>query len=117
MAGLGNIYSCESLYHAGIHPTRAIGSLSANDRIGSLSANDRNRLVRAIKNTLRAAIQRGGSTLDDYRGTEGQSCDYDRYFAVFAKEGRRCPKCACEAGVKRIVQQGRSTFLCPSLQF
>jgi hypothetical protein len=78
--------------------------------IGSLSANERNKLARAIKSTLRAAIRRRSSTLDDYRGTEGQSGDYDRYFAVFSKEGRPCPKCACITCVNRIIQHGRSTY-------
>jgi formamidopyrimidine-DNA glycosylase len=107
VAGLGNIYSSESLYRAGLLPTRAVSSLSAHDR---------KRLVRAIKSTLHAAARRGGSTLDDYRGTEGQSGDYDRYFSVFSKEGHPCPKCTCETGIKRIIQQGRSTYYCPTLQ-
>lgn len=107
IAGLGNIYSSESLYRAGILPTRAIASLSVHER---------NKLVKAIKTTLRSAVRRGGSTLDDYRGAEGQSGDYDRYFAVFSKEGYPCPKCTCETGVKRIIQQGRSTYYCPTLQ-
>lgn len=107
VAGLGNIYSSESLYRAGILPTRAIDSLSEYER---------NKLVTAIKGTLRSAIRRGGATLDDYRGTEGQSGDYERYFSVYSKEGEPCPKCVCATGVRRIVQQGRSTYYCPTLQ-
>jgi formamidopyrimidine-DNA glycosylase len=107
VAGLGNIYSCEILYHAGILPTRATASLSLSERKS---------LVRAIKSTLRAAIVRGGSTLDDYRGTEGQSGDYDRFFAVFANEGGPCPRCTCKTGIKRIIHHGRSTYYCQKLQ-
>ena len=62
--------------------------VSVSRTIGSLSADERNKLAGAIKSTLRAAMRRGGSTLDDYRGTESQSGDYGRYFAVFSKEGR-----------------------------
>jgi formamidopyrimidine-DNA glycosylase len=56
------------------------------------------------------------ATLDDFRGTEGEAGDFDRAFAVFAKAGLPCPKCRCRDGVKGIVQQGRSTFLCPEIQ-
>jgi formamidopyrimidine-DNA glycosylase len=107
VAGLGNIYACESLFRAGIAPSRPVHSLTAQDRA---------RLVRAIKSILRAAISRGGSTLDDYRNTEGEAGDYDRQFAVFRREGRPCPGCTCSTGVLRVLQSGRSTYYCATKQ-
>jgi formamidopyrimidine-DNA glycosylase len=74
VAGLGNIYACESLYHARIRPDRQIASLTAEECA---------RLVKAIKSTLRSAIGHGGSTLEDYRNTEGAAGNYDLKFAVF----------------------------------
>jgi formamidopyrimidine-DNA glycosylase len=107
VAGLGNIYSCESLYHARIRPDRRWDSLSTEELL---------HLVKAIRSTLRSAIKHGGSTLEDYRDTEGEAGNYDSKFAVFNHEGLRCPKCECDAGVVRIKQAGRSTFFCPSKQ-
>jgi len=107
VAGLGNIYVCESLFHAGIDPRRLTRSLTQDELA---------RLVCAIKRVLKKAVQRGGSTLDDYRGTEGEAGDFDRYFAVYAKEGQPCPRCTCVGGVTKITQQARSTFFCATLQ-
>ena len=103
VAGLGNIYVCESLFRAGINPRRPVNSLTANER---------SRLVRAIKSILSAAVARGGSTLDDYRDTEGQAGDYDRSFAVYGRTGQPCPACTCSTGVIRAIDGGRSTFYC-----
>lgn len=107
VAGLGNIYACESLYRARISPERAVGTLTRDDRV---------LLVRAIKHTLRAAIARGGSTLADYRGTEGEAGDFETQFAVFGRDGLRCPSCKCDGNIVRVVQNGRSTYFCPVLQ-
>jgi formamidopyrimidine-DNA glycosylase len=107
VAGLGNIYSCESLYHARIRPDRPIVSLSLGEC---------RRLVEAIKRVLHAAIDCGGATLNDYRGTEGEAGNYDRFFGVFNREGLPCPDCVCSEGVARIIQGGRSTYFCPVLQ-
>jgi formamidopyrimidine-DNA glycosylase len=107
VAGLGNIYSCESLFEASIDPRR---------KAHSLTPEERTRLVASIKSILRAAIRRGGSTLDDYRGTEGEAGDYDSQFAVFRREGKPCPNCRCSTGVKRLFEGGRSTYFCPVYQ-
>jgi formamidopyrimidine-DNA glycosylase len=107
VAGLGNIYSCESLFKARIDPRRRLSSITLKERLN---------LIRSIKSVLRLAISRGGSTLDDYRNTEGEAGDYDRLFAVFGQEGKRCPKCRCSTGVTRIREGGRSTYFCPVYQ-
>jgi formamidopyrimidine-DNA glycosylase len=103
VAGLGNIYTCESLFHARIHPHRPVRSLTEADR---------RRLVKVIKEILQNAVERGGSTLNDYRETEGEAGDYDRFFAVFGKSGQSCPGCTCSASIVRLTDAGRSTFVC-----
>ena len=104
VAGLGNIYVCEALYRAGIHPRRASGSLSL-ERL--------RRLVPAIKAVLDEAIAAGGSSLRDFASPAGELGYFSKSFAVYDREGADC---ACGGKVRRIVQGGRSTFYCPRCQ-
>ena len=104
VAGLGNIYVCEALYRARVHPKRAGGSVSL-DRL--------DRLVAAIKAVLAEAIEAGGSTLRDFASPDGELGYFSKTFAVYDREGQPC---GCGGTVKRIVQGGRSTFYCPACQ-
>jgi formamidopyrimidine-DNA glycosylase len=104
VAGLGNIYVCEALYRAGIHPARAGGSISL-ERL--------KRLVTAIHDVLAEAIAAGGSTLRDFVSPDGELGYFSKAFAVYDREGQHC---GCGGTVKRIVQGGRSTFYCPRCQ-
>jgi formamidopyrimidine-DNA glycosylase len=104
IAGLGNIYVCEALFRAGIHPTRAGGSVSL-ERL--------QRLVTAIQEVLAEAIAAGGSTLRDFTSPDGELGYFAKKFAVYDRQGQPC---ACGGTVRRIVQGGRSTFYCPGCQ-
>ncbi|HEX6660527.1 MAG TPA: bifunctional DNA-formamidopyrimidine glycosylase/DNA-(apurinic or apyrimidinic site) lyase [Sphingomicrobium sp.] len=104
VAGLGNIYVCEALYRAGIHPTRAGGSISL-ERL--------RRLVPAIRDVLAEAIEAGGSSLKDFVSPDGELGYFSKAFAVYDREGKAC---RCGGTVRRIVQGGRSTFYCPQCQ-
>ena len=104
VAGLGNIYVCEALHRAGIHPMRAGGSIST-ERL--------KRLVPAIHDVLSEAIAAGGSTLRDFASPDGELGYFSKNFAVYDREGKAC---SCGGKVKRIVQGGRSTFYCPRCQ-
>ena len=104
VAGLGNIYVCEALHRAGIHPARAGRSISLN-RL--------ERLVPAVHDVLAEAIEAGGSTLRDFASPDGELGYFSKRFAVYDREGQQC---ACGATVRRIVQGGRSTFYCPKCQ-
>jgi formamidopyrimidine-DNA glycosylase len=104
VAGLGNIYVCEALYRAGIHPQRAGGSISL-DRL--------KRLVPAIHGVLAEAIAAGGSTLRDFAAPDGELGYFSKSFAVYDREGQPCVR---GGTVRRIVQGGRSTFYCPRCQ-
>ena len=105
VAGLGNIYVCEALFDSGISPKR----LAAN--VGRARAD---RLVVAIRDVLSAAIAAGGSTLKDYANAEGGLGYFQHSFKVYGREGAPCVSCG--KAVARIVQSGRSTFLCSSCQ-
>jgi formamidopyrimidine-DNA glycosylase len=104
VAGLGNIYVCEALHRAGIHPKRAGGSVSL-ERL--------ERLVPAIQQVLGEAIAAGGSTLRDFAAPDGELGYFPKSFAVYDREGKPCP---CGGTVRRVVQGGRSTFYCPQCQ-
>ena len=103
-AGLGNIYVCEALHRAGIHPRRTGGSVS----LARLR-----RLVPAIHDVLAEAIAAGGSTLRDFASPDGELGYFSKRFAVYDRERQAC---GCGGTVRRMVQGGRSSFYCPRCQ-
>lgn len=113
VAGLGNIYVCEALFHAGIDPARPAADIGSRE-VG--------RLVPAIRQVLLEAIEAGGSSLRDYVQTNGELGYFQKQFAVYDREGQPCPGCDCGAaegkgpGVRRMVQSNRSTYYCPRRQ-
>jgi formamidopyrimidine-DNA glycosylase len=107
VAGLGNIYVCEALHRAGIHPGRVAAGVSRG-RV--------ERLAGEIRATLLEAIAAGGSSLRDYRHTDGELGYFQHAFRVYDREGAPCPTPGCRGTVRRIVQSGRSTFYCPRCQ-
>jgi len=107
VSGLGNIYVCEVLYRAGIHPGRKAGEISVK-RIRSL--------VPLIREVLNEAIAAGGSSLRDYRQTDGELGYFQHNFAVYDQVGNPCPTDGCQRTIDRIVQSGRSSFFCPQCQ-
>ncbi len=111
VAGLGNIYVCEALFRARQSPKRRASTIA--DRNGKPNARAQ-ALVDAIKAVLNDAIKAGGSSLRDHRRADGSLGDFQHNFQVYDREGQPCP--GCKGKVKRIVQNGRSTFYCPSCQ-
>ncbi|HWI29201.1 MAG TPA: bifunctional DNA-formamidopyrimidine glycosylase/DNA-(apurinic or apyrimidinic site) lyase [Stellaceae bacterium] len=107
VAGLGNIYVSESLYHAGLSPRRL-----AETVVGPRAE----RLALAIRDVLERAIAAGGSSLRDYVQASGELGYFQHHWAVYGKEGEQCPGCDCGKGIRRIVQGGRSTFYCAKRQ-
>jgi formamidopyrimidine-DNA glycosylase len=113
VAGLGNIYVCEALYRARLSPKRMASTIA--DRKGA--PNERAiALVDAIKAVLNDAIKQGGSSLRDYKLTDGALGMFQHNFRVYDREGQKCSTPGCAGTIKRIVQNGRSTFYCPSCQ-
>jgi formamidopyrimidine-DNA glycosylase len=107
VAGLGNIYVCEALFRAGIHPVRAAG------RIGAARLD---RLAAVIRTVLSEAIEAGGSSLRDYRQADGELGYFQHNFRVYDRAGQPCVTPGCPGTVRRIVQSGRSTWFCPRCQ-
>ncbi len=110
VAGLGNIYVCEALFRARLSPLRLAHTVA-----GPRAA----RLVPHIKATLAEAIAAGGSSLRDYVQPDGELGYFQHAWKVYGRAGFACERCpgppGC-AGVRRIVQSGRSTFYCGRTQ-
>jgi formamidopyrimidine-DNA glycosylase len=105
VAGLGNIYTSESLFRAHIHPARSADSLERAEVAA---------LHRAVRKVLREAVEAAGTTFRDFRAVNGRPGRFQRSLAVYAREGEPCRR--CERPVQRIVQAGRSTFFCAACQ-
>lgn len=107
VAGLGNIYVCEALFRAGIHPARR------GDRIAAKRLSP---LVPIIREVLSDAIAAGGSSLRDFRNTGGELGYFQHRFDVYGREGEPCHAEGCTGTIERITQSGRSSFFCPNCQ-
>ena len=111
ICGIGNIYASEALFLAKILPTR---------KANSLSQTECSILLNKIKETLLNAIKAGGSTLRDYKKPDGSLGYFQNSHCVYNKTGQPCPSCSCNlsktGGIKKIIQNGRSTFFCATKQ-
>jgi formamidopyrimidine-DNA glycosylase len=113
VAGLGNIYACEALHRARISPLKLAGTLATKS---GKPTKKTEALVEGIKAVLESAIKAGGSSLRDYRHTDGRLGRFQHRFKVYGREGKPCKRSGCGGIVRRIVQSGRSTFFCPTCQ-
>jgi formamidopyrimidine-DNA glycosylase len=113
VAGLGNIYVCEGLHRALLSPKRRAGTIALRSGAPHERAH---RLVEGIKAVLGDAIKAGGSSLRNHRRTDGELGAFQHNFRVYDREGKACVTPGCRGSVRRIVQQGRSTFFCPVCQ-
>ena len=105
VTGVGNIYANEALYHAGVHPMRAAGRISAERW---------DRIAKAVRATLERAVAKGGTTLRDFASADGAPGYFLAECAVYGREGKPCRK--CRTPIRAIRQGQRSTFFCPRCQ-
>ncbi len=105
VVGVGNIYANESLFYAGIRPTKAAQRLTKAETI---------RLVEAVKSVLQRAILAGGSTLRDFVNSNGQSGYFQQQYMVYGRSGETCR--VCGSLIMKITQGQRSSFYCPHCQ-
>ena len=105
IAGVGNIYADEALFRARIHPLVPAGRLKR----AQLAA-----LRDAVRDVLRAGIDAGGSTIDDFRHADGVRGSFQDSFQVHRRRGEPCPVCGDE--VVKLVAAGRGTYVCQTCQ-
>jgi len=105
VVGVGNIYANEALFQAGIHPLRPGRSLSPAEGKS---------LQEAIVSVLGKAVERGGTTLNDYRDADGEPGFFQLDLAVYGREEEPCPRCGGK--IVRLRHEGRSSFLCEACQ-
>jgi formamidopyrimidine-DNA glycosylase len=103
--GVGNIYADESLFRAGIRPTRAAGRLT-RERLDRLHA--------ALRRVLLEAIRARGSSVSDYVDADGERGFFQIRHRVYQRTGEPC--LACGTPIRRITLAGRSTHFCPVCQ-
>lgn len=111
IAGLGNIYVCESLWRSHLSPKRAAATLGAKTASARKKSDI---LARNIRDVIHDAIKAGGSSLRDYMHTDGSLGYFQHQFSVYDREGKTCPECG--KPISRIVQSGRSSFYCTHCQ-
>ncbi len=105
VAGVGNIYANEALFHARIHPRVPAGTISLKRYAA---------LVPAVQTTLREAIEAGGSSLRDWRHADGGLGYFQQRYFVYGREGEACR--VCGSAIRSIRQGQRATYYCPRCQ-
>ncbi len=105
VAGVGNIYACEALFHAGIHPLTPAGKLTRPSC---------ERLAQAIRSTLSAAVAAGGSSLRNFAHADGELGYFQLNTRVYDRAGLPCKTCATR--ISQITQGQRSTYFCSHCQ-
>ena len=105
VVGVGNIYASESLFSAGIRPTRAAGKVSLADYES---------LAQIIRIVLSRSIEQGGTTLKDFVNSDGQPGYFAQQLNVYGRAGQPCP--SCKTPIKSKVIGQRNSFYCPHCQ-
>ena len=106
VVGIGNIYASEALHISGISPLRTAKSLSKEEC---------KKLVQACKNILKKAIKAGGTTLKDFKKSDGKPGYFKQQLNVYGRAKAHCM--SCQIGIIEMVKVNqRSTFYCPSCQ-
>jgi len=105
IAGIGNIYADEILFKARIHPFR---------KANSLTEIEIKRVFNAIKPILKLSVDKGGSSVSDFRGIDGSKGSFQTMTKVYNHEGEKCYR--CKGKVERIKLGSRSCYYCPECQ-
>jgi formamidopyrimidine-DNA glycosylase len=116
VAGVGNIYACESLFHAGVSPRLPARKLT-RDQTERLRSALRKTLTEAIRFVSGVALDWPGTGERDglfYYGRAEGAPEYEECLCVYDREDQPCP--VCRTPIRRIVQAARSTFYCPRCQ-
>ncbi|UCD18837.1 MAG: bifunctional DNA-formamidopyrimidine glycosylase/DNA-(apurinic or apyrimidinic site) lyase [candidate division WOR-3 bacterium] len=104
-AGMGNIYSDEALFRAGIRPMR---------RANRITDKEIQKLQRMLKDVITDGIANFGTSVSDYKRTDGKEGSFQKVLHVYGREGEPCRKCGSKIVLKKIGNRG--TRYCPKCQ-
>lgn len=105
IAGIGNIYADEALYHARLHPKRYSHTLTDSEV---------DKLFVGIRKALLLGLENDGASIDNYRKPDGSQGEMQQALVAYGREGEPCYRCS--HAMVRVVLGGRSTFFCPECQ-
>ena len=103
IAGVGNIYSDEALWRAGLNP---------EERIKNIPASYFKKLFVGLKSVLLKGIDFGGDSMSDYRNIDGKRGRFQEQHRAYRKTGQKCSKPGCKGIILRKVVGGRSAHFC-----
>ena len=107
VSGLGNIYVNEALFLSKINPLKQCKNLKRKSIIN---------LIYNIRKVLRVAINKGGSSIRDFKNAHGKTGNYQQFFNVYGQENKNCSRISCKGKIKKISISSRSSFYCNSCQ-
>lgn len=105
VAGLGNIYVDEALWHAKVRPTRIAAKVTKAEAAA---------IAKYAGEVMNHSIKVGGTTFQHFKDTAGEKGNYTKHLQVFGKQGTPCPRCG--ADITKIRCAGRGTHYCPKCQ-
>ena len=103
VSGIGNIYANEILFISKIKPYR---------KAKNLTKNECKKIVLYSKAVLKKAIQKGGSSIRDFKNINGKIGTFQKNFKVYQRENLKCVKVKCKGLVKKNIISNRSSFFC-----
>ena len=107
VSGLGNIYTNEILFYCHINPIKTISKLSKKNILN---------IIINTRKVLLKAISFGGSTIRDFKKTDGVPGNFQQKFKVYGKNNAQCPRHDCDGYIQKILVSSRSAFYCPKCQ-
>lgn len=105
VAGIGNIYASEILFHAGLNPGK---------KIGRISKIEWEKVIVSTRHVLMKAIDSGGTTISDFVNESGRSGYFQLELRTYGRQGKSCY--ACSTPITKTIMAGRPTFFCPQCQ-
>jgi Formamidopyrimidine-DNA glycosylase len=103
VSGIGNIYASEILFASKINPFKKAKRLSKNECLN---------IILNSKKILEQAINKGGSSIRDFKDISGNKGTFQKEFRVYQQDGASCKRPKCKGIIKKKISSNRSTFFC-----
>mgnify|MGYP005722043883 FL=1 len=107
VSGIGNIYASEILFASKINPFKKAKRLNKNECLN---------IILNSKKILQQAINKGGSSIRDFKDISGNKGNFQKEFKVYQQDGTGCKRTQCKGIIKKKITSNRSTFFCISCQ-